>query len=158
MKTPKEILHALNFPHYPFKITRSGNDLFIYDELRQKKLKLTPEEWVRQHIIQYLIREKAFPKGLISLEKGIRVNQTQKRYDALIYDHLAQPLVLIECKASDVPISQLTFDQALVYNQTIRAKYILITNGLTHYCCSANNDGSYSFLKEIPDFKTLRES
>ena len=150
-------MQKLNLPDYSFKITTSeDNTLWIYDTLRKKKVLLTPEEWVRQNIIRFLVEEKSFPLSLFSVETGIKVNQRVKRFDALVYDRLGKPLMLIECKAPNVRINQDTFDQISAYNLTVLAKYLLITNGLNHYCCKLNETkNSFNFLKEIPSYSQL---
>lgn len=126
------------------------------DELRKKYVVLTPEEWVRQHIVQYLINFKNYPKALISLEKGLKVNDLLKRSDVLVYDSNTEPLLLIECKAPEVKISQDVFDQAARYNSVYKVKYILITNGLEHFCAEIeHSNSSYKFLNDIPSFNLI---
>ena len=151
-------MRDLNLPYYPFKLKSDGNKYLIMDELRKKYLVLTPEEWVRQHIIQYLINFKNYPKGLISLEKGLRVNDLLKRTDVLIYDQLGNPVLLIECKAPDVKITQNVFDQAARYNSVYKLKYMIVSNGLEHFCAEIDHHTSkYKFLNEIPSFNTITE-
>lgn len=126
------------------------------DELRKKYVVLSPEEWVRQHIVQYLINFKDYPKGLISLEKGLRVNDLLKRTDVLVFDSNTEPLLLIECKAPEVKITQEVFDQASRYNSVYKVKYILITNGLEHFCAEIDHiSSSYKFLSDIPSFNLI---
>lgn len=149
-------MKELNLPYYPFKLKSDGNRYLILDELRKKYIVLTPEEWVRQHIIQYLINFKNYPKGLISLEKGLRVNDLLKRADVLVFDINTEPLLLIECKAPEVKISQDVFDQAARYNSVYKVKYILITNGLEHFCAEIeHSSSSYKFLNDIPSFNLI---
>ncbi len=149
-------MKELNLPYYPFKLKSDGNRYLILDELRKKYIVLTPEEWVRQHIIQYLINFKNYPKGLISLEKGLRVNDLLKRTDVLVFDSNTEPLLLIECKAPEVKISQDVFDQAARYNSVYKVKYILITNGLEHFCAEIeHSSSSYKFLNDIPSFNLI---
>jgi hypothetical protein len=150
-------MDQLNFPQYTFQIskTRAGK-YFIFDMYRKKKVVLTPEEWVRQHMLRYLVEEKGFPASLISSESGIKVNQLSRRYDALVFDRKGKPLLLIECKATSVPVNQAVFDQVLAYNRSAKARYILVTNGLKHFCCRyAEQDGKYEFLHDIPSFNEL---
>lgn len=151
-------MNKLNFPEYRFKITREGESFYIFDEIRCKRLVLTPEEWVRQHLIKYLIYEKGFPKGLISLEAGLKVNSLQKRYDALVYNKEKTPHVLIECKAPTVKINENVFQQILIYNAKINAPYLFVSNGLNHYFLKKKPDGKFSFLPDIPDYNTLIQS
>ena len=148
-------MDKLNLPEFNFRISHNTkNKPVIFDVFRKKYVNLTPEEWVRQHIIHYLVTEKNVPESLISIESGLSINKLIKRYDALIYDRFAHPWMLVECKAPKVPINQSVFDQAIVYNQKIKAKYILVTNGLKHYCCMMNDKpGKAAFLSEIPFFK-----
>ncbi len=149
-------MKELNLPYYPFKLKSDGNRYLILDELRKKYIVLTPEEWVRQHIIQYLINFKNYPKGLISLEKGLRLNDLLKRTDVLVFDSNTEPLLLIECKAPEVKISQDVFDQAARYNSVYKVKYILITNGLEHFCAEIeHSSSSYKFLNDIPSFNLI---
>lgn len=149
-------MKELNLPYYPFKLKSDGNRYLILDELRKKYILLTPEEWVRQHIIQYLINFKNYPKGLISLEKGLRLNDLLKRTDVLVFDSNTEPLLLIECKAPEVKISQDVFDQAARYNSVYKVKYILITNGLEHFCAEIeHSSSSYKFLNDIPSFNLI---
>jgi hypothetical protein len=115
---------------------------------------LTPEEWVRQHIIQFVIQEKKYPASLVAVEIGLKYNQLQKRADVLVYNTSGKPLLLIECKAPEVKITQDVFHQIALYNMTYKVAYLLVTNGLEHYCCVmdyANN--TYQFLQDIPEYK-----
>lgn len=150
-------MEQLNFPEYSFRITRNKeNKLVIFDVYRKKSLILTPEEWVRQNILRYLVEEKNFPAALISSEAGLKINTLSRRYDALIYDRKGKPLLLIECKAPKVSVNQAVFDQVGAYNQTIKAKYILVTNGLKHFCCRHDeSNGKFEFLGEIPIFDNI---
>jgi hypothetical protein len=149
-------LKELNLPYYPFKLKSDGSKYLIMDELRKKFVVLTPEEWVRQHIVQYLINFKNYPKALISLEKGLRVNDLLKRTDVLVFDSNTEPLLLVECKAPEVKISQDVFDQAARYNSVYKVKYILITNGLDHFCAEIeHSSSSYKFLSDIPSFNLI---
>jgi len=151
------MMQQLNLPAYHFRITGNNSEhLMIYDPFRKRKVKLTPEEWVRQNILQYLTEEKNVPGSLIISEAGIIVNRLKKRYDALVYDRAGDPWMLLECKAPGIPVSQKTFDQVLIYNNVIRAKYILVTNGMKHYCCYLDNlQGKFIFLGDIPVFPAV---
>ena len=142
---------ALNLPPYPFKLTQKNDDLFIFDELRKKQLLLTPEEWVRQHVVQYLMIQKKYPKNFIKLEGGLKLNQLQKRTDILVFDQFGKADILVECKATSIKIDQKVFDQAARYNMIHRVNYLLVSNGLNHYCCQMNYENeSYTFLEELP--------
>jgi len=141
----------LNLPPYPFKLTQKDDDLFIFDELRKKQLLLTPEEWVRQHVVQYLMIQKKYPKNFIKLEGGLKLNQLQKRTDILVFDQFGKADILVECKATHVKIDQKVFDQAARYNMIHRVNYLLVSNGLNHYCCQLDYENeSYTFLEELP--------
>ena len=157
MKSHSSPIQKLNLPSYHFKITEEEDGkLSIYDAHRRKNVRLTPEEWVRQHMIRFLIEERSFPTSLISLEAGLKINRRNKRYDALVYNRDGRPLLLIECKAPGISISQQTFDQIVAYNQTIRAADLLVTNGIRHFFCRFNPETShYSFLPEIPFYADL---
>jgi len=150
-------MDKLNLPAYSFRITKSANgSLFIFDSFRKKQVLLTPEEWVRQNILRYLTEEKKFPASLISLEAGIQVYRKPGRYDALVYNRSGMPSVLIECKAPPVAIGQETFDQVAAYNRTVKAPYLLITNGIKHYFCKIIADKmKYDFMEDIPVFGEL---
>jgi hypothetical protein len=146
----------LNLPAYPFKITRKQEQYFIFDEIRKKHLVLTPEEWVRQHFIQYLILEKKFPRSLIQIEGGLQLNKLQKRTDLVIYNTSGQRLMIIECKAPTVKMSQAVFDQAARYNSVHKAKWLVITNGLQHCYAVINHlEGSFAFIPELPEYLDL---
>lgn len=150
--TPTE----LNLPPYPFRITLKDKTHFIFDEIRKKHLVLTPEEWVRQHFIQFLIKERGFPRSLIQIEGGLNLNQLQKRTDIVIFNTQGERVVVIECKAPAVKISQGVFDQAARYNSVHKAKWLVVTNGLKH--CYARIDhigGEFLFFEELPEFKEL---
>ena len=151
-------MDKLNFPEYKFRFSRSADQkVYIFDPYRKKELLLTPEEWVRQNVLRYLVEEKSYPGGLISTEAGIKINRLMRRYDALIYGHHGQAMMLVECKAPGVKINQGVFDQVIAYNRRIKADYLLITNGLKHFCCRIDPvKGKYNFLEEIPDFTELR--
>lgn len=146
----------LNLPPYPFKITQREDVVFIFDELRKKHLVLTPEEWVRQHFIQDLIASKKFPKTLIQIEGGLVLNQLQKRSDILVYNTAGEKLMLIECKAPKVKITQAVFEQASRYNSIHQAKWIVLTNGLQHvYAKMDLEKGNFVFVEEMPDYLDL---
>jgi hypothetical protein len=146
-------MEPLNLPTYLFSIKEDRGKKFIFDEIRRRYVSLTPEEWVRQHIVKFLSGEKQFPVQLISVEKGFSQNRLAKRYDLLVYDRSGRPLMIIECKSPSVEINQKTFDQATLYNQKYLAKYVLVTNGRKHYCCIVDmKKKSYSFLKDIPAY------
>ena len=140
----------LNLPPYPIRIKEEENGTYIFDVIRKKFLFLTPEEWVRQHLVHFLIEEKNYPRTLIQLEGGLKLNTLQKRSDILIFNNLGEKIVLIECKAPSVKISQETFDQIARYNFTLKATYLMVTNGINHYFCQMDFENEkYTFLKQL---------
>ncbi len=148
-------MQKLNFPIYSFRFKNSENKVAIFDEIRKKFIILTPEEWVRQHVIQFLIQEKKYPKSYINVEKLIKINDLNKRYDAIIYQPNGEIFLLIECKAPEVKITQETFNQIARYNLTLNAKYLMVSNGLNHYFCQMDFENEkYNFLAELPEFVT----
>ena len=149
-------MQALNLPTYQFKIKSNENKLFIFDIVRKKYVVLTPEEWVRQHFLHYLIEEKKYPISLIAVEKKLTINNLTKRTDILIFNTLGNPEIIVECKAPKVPISQHTFDQIARYNLKLNAAILVVTNGLDHYYCTLDSENeTYQFLKEIPLYKKV---
>jgi type I site-specific restriction endonuclease len=152
-------MEPLNLPTYLFRIKEDKGKKYIFDEIRRRFVLLTPEEWVRQHVVNFLVNEKSFPRQLISVEKGFHQNRNRQRYDLLVHNRQGEPLMIVECKAPDVEINQHVFDQAGRYNNKHKAVYMLITNGTKHYCCLINMaNKKYSFLQEIPDFKEITSS
>jgi type I site-specific restriction endonuclease len=149
-------MQALNLPPYEFRTKKENGNLRIFDEVRKKYVALTPEEWVRQHFIMYLIKEKQVPASLIILEKKIIMNSMSRRPDILIHDRQGKAIMIVECKAPEVKISQDTFDQVARYNSVIRVPYLVVTNGLQHYCCRMDYDNSsYDFLEDIPAYAEM---
>lgn len=146
---------ALNLPPYPFKLKKKANDYFIFDEIRKKYLLLTPEEWVRQHIVQYLIKEKKYPKSLFQLEGGLKLNSLQKRTDILIFNLQGEKTLMVECKAPSIKITQNAFDQIARYNIIHKVPLLFVSNGLQHYFCRINfEEGNYEFINDLPEYKT----
>jgi len=116
---------------------------------------LTSEEWVRQHVVRFLIQERNYPKSYINVEKLIKINDLTKRYDVIVYQPNGEIFLLIECKAPEVKIAQQTFDQIARYNLVLKAKYLMVSNGLNHYFCQMDFENEkYVFLKELPSFET----
>ncbi len=149
-------MHKLNFPVYDFRLKNSENKISIFDRIRKKFIILTPEEWVRQHTILYLINEKKYPESLINVEKTIKVNNLVKRYDIVIFNPNGSIFLIVECKSSSVKINQNTFDQIARYNISLEAEYLMVTNGLDHYYCQINySKESYTFLKDIPNYLNI---
>ncbi len=144
----------LNLPQYKFKIKNSENKALIFDKIRKKYMVLTPEEWVRQNYVTFLIEEKKYPISLITIEKKLTVNGLTKRSDILVFNTKGEPEIIVECKSPSVKITQDTFDQIARYNLKLNANYLIITNGLQHLYCKIDfKKESYVFLPEIPDYK-----
>ncbi|EAZ80143.1 type I restriction enzyme HsdR N-terminal domain-containing protein [Algoriphagus machipongonensis] len=145
-------LPNLNLPPFEPKLQEVDGKLGIFDSLRKKYLILTPEEWVRQHWINFLIHHLDYPKGLIVLERGLVYNKLQKRTDLVVWDKEGKPYLLIECKAPKIKLNQKTMQQACLYNQKINAKYLIITNGLNHLCLSWDEgSGKFQQIKTFPE-------
>jgi len=147
-------VEKLHLPTYQFSIKSSEKKATIFDSLRKKYVVLTPEEWVRQNFVQYLIQEKHYPISLIAIEKQLKVNGLKKRADIILFNKLGKPNIIVECKAPKIKITQAAFDQIARYNLKLEAQILIVTNGLEHFCCTMNHtDKSYKFLKEIPVYK-----
>ncbi len=146
-------MQKLNFPNYQFRFKNSENKVSIFDEIRKKFIILTPEEWVRQNVVQYLLLEKKYPKSLINVEKVLKINGLTKRYDVVVFNNDGSINVLIECKSTDIKISQTVFDQIARYNMTLKANFLMVTNGLNHYICKIDFENEkYSFLESLPNY------
>ena len=146
----------LNLTAYQESIAfeKRNDSVMVFDPVRKKKMVLTPEEFVRQLVLQYLIQEKKYPIARIRVEKGLKVNTRLKRCDILIYDKQAQPHILIECKSAKIEIDDLVFEQIARYNLTLQVPFLIVTNGITTYCCAMNlEEKSWVFLNEIPNFE-----
>lgn len=146
-------MQVLNFPTYSFQIKSSQNRRYIFDILRKKFVLLQPEEWVRQHVLHFLVETKHYPKSLINVEKQLVVHQLKKRYDVVVFNTDGSLHLLVECKAPKISITQHTFDQIAQYNIQLQASYLMITNGIEHYSCQIDRkQEKYRFLVAIPDF------
>ena len=148
---------ALNLPAYDTKITTTDGKRQIFDTLRRSYVALTPEEWVRQHFTRFLIEHRHYPAGLLANEVGININGNIRRCDTVLYDKIGmRPRLILEYKAPHVEISQEVFYQIASYNSVLRADYLIVSNGLHHYCCKINYEqNSFEFLPQVPDFKDL---
>jgi len=150
-------MQVLNLPAYPIKIKEEGGKQFIFDSIRKKYLVLTPEEWVRQNFVHYLIQEKEYPASLIAIEKGLKLNELQKRADAVVYNTNGDAVVLVEFKAPKVKVTEATFEQIARYNVVFKVPYLIVSNGLNHYCCKIDfEENSFEFIKEIPPYNSLK--
>ena len=146
-------MQVLNLPEYSFKIKSEGQRKYIFDNIRKRYVVLTPEEWVRQNMIAWMTQEKNYPASLISVELQMKVNRMERRADIVLFGREGKPLMIIECKAPGVRITQKAFDQAARYNIDMKVEYLVVTNGLVHYCARINHrERRWEFLEEIPDF------
>lgn len=147
---------ALNLPPYETKITEREGKRQILDILRRSFVALTPEEWVRQHFVHYLLEHKGYPAALMANEVTITLNGTKRRCDTVVYDRLLRPRAIIEYKAPEVKITKEVFAQISRYNLKLKVEYLIISNGLQHYCCRMDYEKqSYTFLQEIPEYSTI---
>jgi len=146
----------LNLPEYNFRIKKLDEKLLIFDSQRKRYVSLTPEEWVRQHFIRFLIEEKGYPAAYLAVEKQLSLNGMKKRCDAILYNEHALPILIIELKAPNVSITQSTFDQVAVYNAKLKVDFFMISNGIEHYCCKVDSINSqYKFFPELPEYSKL---
>jgi len=142
----------LAIPEYIFTIKTINNHKLIFDIIRKKYVALTPEEWVRQNIVRYLINEKKYSSALIALEQTLEVNKTIKRCDIVVYNSSAQSRMIVECKAQTVQLTQSVYEQTAIYNSALKVEYLVITNGTIAYCSQINEQqNSYIFLNDFPD-------
>ena len=147
-------MEKLNFKSYPLRIKNNENKQYVFDEIRKKNVLLTPEEWVRQNCVQFLIHEKKYPKSLISVEKKLSINSLTKRYDIVVFNSNGIIILVVECKSPKVKITQKTFDQISSYNLAFKSRYLMITNGLRHYFCKVDYvKNKLFFLNELPSYK-----
>jgi len=146
-------MQKLNLPIYSIKLKKEVNKVQVFDPIRKKYIKLTPEEWVRQNFIQYLIQEKNYPASLMAIEMGIDLLNTKKRCDIVLFNTEGLPHMIVECKAPSIKISQDTFDQIARYNMSLKTNLLVVTNGIQHFVCIMDNQNQrYHFLKEIPNY------
>ncbi len=150
-------MQQLNLPAYDFRIREREGQQEIFDAVRHKFVSLTAEEWVRQHFIQYLIRTKNVSIAMIAVEKALTLNKLIKRTDIVVYGSNAKPLMIVECKAPSISISQKVFEQIGRYNLALKVEYLVVTNGLDHYCAKIDlKKKLFSFLEEIPDYQEIK--
>ncbi len=144
----------LNLPAFDIKMRREGNQTQVWDRLRKRWVALTPEEWVRQHFVNFLIEHRHYPAAWMANEVGIEQNGCQRRCDSIVYDQFAQPLAIVEYKRPAVEISRAVFDQIVRYNMVLHVNVLMVSNGMAHYCCRIAGD-HYQFLRDIPDYNEL---
>jgi len=144
-------MEKLNLPPVQFRTKSIGDKRQIFDEVRKKFVALTPEEWVRQHFVHFLIHQQKFSAGLLAIEMLVRVNDLSQRADIVLYNRKGEASVIIECKAPSVPITRAVFNQAARYNTQLQVDYLIVTNGMQHYCAKLMGQaGQYELLKSIP--------
>ena len=149
-------LPILDLPQCKLKYKSTEGSRQIFDTVRKKYVALTPEEWVRQHFLHYLMSEKKVPASLIVVEKKLHYNKLVKRSDIVVFSNDGQPLLLVECKAPDVGLSQRAFDQAAMYNMDLLVRYLAVTNGMAHYYCIMDyDDRNYTFIPDLPSYKDM---
>jgi hypothetical protein len=144
-------MFSITFPEHQFRYRQQDGQRFIFDFIRKKYVVLTPEEWVRQHILLYFCEVLQYPKGLISVEKEIKVNNLKKRYDIVVYDHGQQPWMLVECKESGTPIKEDTLQQLLRYHHVLQCPYWMLSNGTQHFCAAVAG-AQVSWLDALPAY------
>ena len=150
-------MQKLNFPKYNFRFKSNENKTLIFDIIRKKFVILTPEEWVRQHTLHFLITEKKYPVSYINVEKQLLLNDSVKRYDIVIFKNDGDVEIIIECKAPSITINQVSFDQIARYNLALNSNLLMVTNGLTHYFCKMDiKNKRYLFLRDLPKYNQLK--
>ena len=150
-------MFRLNLPTYEIKIAQQGNKQVIFDFLRRKYVALTPEEWVRQHFVHFLVHHKGYPQELLANEVSLTLNSTSKRCDTVLYGTNASPLAIVEYKAPNIQLTQKVFDQITRYNIVLRVPYLMVSNGLQHYCCRVDYEtNACTFLPEIPNYEAIK--
>ena len=149
-------MNALNLPAYDIKVRGTREKPEVFDFLRRKYVTLTPEEWVRQHFTHWLVEHKGYPKGLLGNEIALKCGEKTLRCDSILYDTHAHPQIIIEYKAPTVPLTQRVFSQISAYNLLLHVDYLMISNGLQHFCCKMDYERqSYEFLQDIPDYSEI---
>ena len=149
----------LNLPPVPLRLKDEDGIVKVFDPLRDKYVALTPEEFVRQHFTAWMRDARHYPASLMANEIGIEVNGTRKRCDTVVFGKDGKPMVIVEYKAPDITVNQAVFDQIVRYNMTLHADYLVVSNGINHYCCVMDyENGTYHFIPEIPDYLSLNSS
>jgi len=149
-------MSGLNLPPFELKVKKHNNKSYVFDRLRKQFTRLTPEEYVRQHFINYLIEHKNYPEALMSNEVVIKVGKLKKRCDTVLYDKSMNPILIVEYKSPSIKITKENFDQIVMYNSVLRVALLIVSNGLEHYCCRVDSENMrYEFLREIPFYKEI---
>jgi type I site-specific restriction endonuclease len=150
---------SLNLPVYDVKITERGGKTYIFDLLRRKEVVLTPEEWIRQHFVNFLITVKNTPSQRIANEVSIHLNGTSKRCDSVIYNDFLEPVAIVEYKSPEISITEKVFNQIARYNYVLKVPYLIVSNGLAHYCCHIDYENmKYEFLRDIPPYEEIKNA
>ncbi len=151
-------MDILNLPQYTFTIKQMNGRKMIFDRIRKKMVALTPEEWVRQNFIVFLIENRGFPASLMAIETKVNINGLSQRADIVVFNTKRNPVLVVECKAPSIKITNQVFDQVARYNIKLKTRLICVTNGMNHYCALINKDGlEYSFLQVLPEYKSLEQ-
>ena len=146
----------LSLPGFDYKVKKQNGTVMIFDIVRKKYVVLTPEEWVRQHFVHFLIAHKGYPTALLANEVMVKLNGTTKRCDTVLYRRDLSARMIVEYKAPHIEITQAVFDQITRYNMVLKVDYLIVSNGMQHYCCQMDYENqSYTFLQDIPDYKSL---
>ena len=151
-------MQELNLPSFERKVMMKDDRPFILDIIRRQYVALTPEEWVRQHFVHFLIGHKGYPQSLMGNEVQLKLNGMSRRCDTVVYDRTLKPRVIVEYKAPTVNITQQVFEQICRYNMVLQVEYLIVSNGLNHYCCKVDHTTrTHTFLKEIPTYIEIAE-
>ncbi|MBP7358973.1 MAG: type I restriction enzyme HsdR N-terminal domain-containing protein [Bacteroidales bacterium] len=149
-------MYRLNLPQYDIKTIEKSGKISIFDILRNKYVSLTPEEWVRQHFIHYIIEHKKYPQALLANEIELKIGNKKLRCDSVLYSKNLHPRMIIEYKSPNIVLTQKVFNQISIYNMMLKVDYLIVSNGIQHYCCKMDyNNQKYLFLSDIPDYDNL---
>lgn len=148
-------MQTLNLPLAQLRLRQLNDKPEVFDIFRNKFVACTPEEWVRQNLLHFLIHQRNFPQALIAVEKSLNINGLNRRFDAVVFGRNMKPLLIIECKAPSVSLNQSVFDQICAYNSSISVDYLLISNGLQHICLKRQQAGNFDFLHDIPEYERI---
>lgn len=156
MDSEQQNAPRLNLPSFDMKIAKIEGKVKIYDLLRKKYVTLTPEEYVRQHFVNWMINHLYYPASILANEVSIELNDTHRRCDTVVFSPGQSPLMIIEYKAPSVTVSQQTFDQIVRYNMVLKARYLVVSNGFRHYCCAIDyTTGRYNFIPKVPEYPDI---
>ena len=149
-------MKSLNLPPFEYMVKKQNGQIWIFDIIRKRYVVLTPEEWVRQHFVHFLMAHKSYPQALMANEVQVQLNGTKKRCDTVLYRRDLTARMIIEYKAPEVEITQKVFDQITRYNMVLKVDYLIVSNGIRHYCCRMDYErNGYTFLQDIPDYTSL---